>query len=117
MRFQHSPWLCPAAAVFALSFDACGPVDQVNNALGSDPTDPVFAPEERGNESLALFTAALDEEIERVFLDLPEVEAVEPLTVSTVWPDGFAALSLRIAPFGLPSRPPLPSIDTGSALS
>jgi trehalose synthase-fused probable maltokinase len=45
---------------------------EMHTALASDPTDPVFAPEEGGNESLALFTASLDESIERAFLDLPE---------------------------------------------
>jgi maltokinase len=51
----------------------------MHTALASDPTDPVFAPEERGNESLALFTATLDEQIERVFLDLPADERLEPI--------------------------------------
>jgi maltokinase len=54
-------------------------IGEMHTALASDPTDPVFAPEERGNESLALFTASLDESIERAFLDLPEDEALEPI--------------------------------------
>jgi maltokinase len=54
-------------------------VGAMHTALASDPTDPVFAPEERGNESLALFTATLDEQIERVFLDLPADERLEPI--------------------------------------
>jgi trehalose synthase-fused probable maltokinase len=54
-------------------------VGAMHTALGSDPTDPTFAPEERGNESLALFTASLDEGIERAFLDLPEDERLEPI--------------------------------------
>jgi maltokinase len=45
-------------------------VGAMHAALAGDPTDPTFAPEERGNESLALFTASLDERIEAVFLDL-----------------------------------------------
>lgn len=54
-------------------------VGAMHAALASDPTDSVFAPEERGNESLALFTATLDEQIERVFLDLPADERLEPI--------------------------------------
>ncbi len=54
-------------------------IGEMHTALASDPTDPVFAPEERGNESLALFTASLDESIERAFLDLPEDERLEPI--------------------------------------
>jgi maltokinase len=54
-------------------------IGAMHTALASDPTDPVFAAEERGNESLALFTATLDEQIERVFLDLPEEERLAPI--------------------------------------
>jgi maltokinase len=54
-------------------------IGSMHTALASDPTDPVFAPEERGNESLALFTAALDERIEAAFLDLPEEARLEPI--------------------------------------
>jgi maltokinase len=55
-------------------------VGEMHTALAGDPTDPVFAPEERGNESLALFTASLDEGIERAFLDLPEDDGrLEPI--------------------------------------
>jgi maltokinase len=42
--------------------------------LASDSTDPNFAPEEPSIESLGLLTASVDEEIARVFLDLPEDE-------------------------------------------
>jgi len=54
-------------------------VGSMHTALASDPTDPVFAPEERGQESLALFVASLDEQIERVFLDLPDDERLGPI--------------------------------------
>jgi maltokinase len=54
-------------------------VGSMHTALASDPTDPVFAPEERGNESLALYVASLDEEIEKAFLDLPEDERLGPI--------------------------------------
>jgi predicted trehalose synthase len=52
----------------------------LHNTLGSEPGDPSFAPEEPSLEALGLLTATIDEEIERVFLDLPaDVEALEPL--------------------------------------
>jgi predicted trehalose synthase len=40
--------------------------------LGSEPGDPNFCAEEPSVESLGLLTATVDEEIEHVFLDLPE---------------------------------------------
>jgi maltokinase len=48
-------------------------------ALASDGADPHFAPEEPSAEALSLLTATVDEEIEQVFLDLPEEEALEPI--------------------------------------
>jgi trehalose synthase-fused probable maltokinase len=48
--------------------------------LGSDPTDPDFAPEEPAGEGLSLLTATIDEEIERLFIRLPDDEpALEPI--------------------------------------
>ncbi|HEU4655997.1 MAG TPA: hypothetical protein VFR97_00650 [Capillimicrobium sp.] len=48
--------------------------------LGSDPTDPDFAPEDPGTESLSLVTATIDEAIERLFIDLPDDdERVAPI--------------------------------------
>jgi predicted trehalose synthase len=48
--------------------------------LGSEPGDPNFCAEEPSVESLGLLTATVDEEIEHVFLDLPEEnEAVAPI--------------------------------------
>ena len=54
-------------------------IGRMHTVLASDPTDPAFAPEEPSDESLALLTATIDEEIERIFLDLPDTEAVAPL--------------------------------------
>jgi maltokinase len=48
--------------------------------LASDPTDPNFSPEAPSLESLGLLTASVDEEIEQVFLTLPDdVEALAPI--------------------------------------
>jgi maltokinase len=52
---------------------------EMHTALGSDPGDAAFAPEEPSAEALSLLTADVDEQIERIFLDLPESEAVEPI--------------------------------------
>jgi trehalose synthase-fused probable maltokinase len=51
----------------------------MHTALGSDSSNPDFAPEEPSTESLHLLTATVDEEIERVFLDLPSLPALEPI--------------------------------------
>jgi trehalose synthase-fused probable maltokinase len=52
---------------------------EMHTTLGSDPSDPDFAPEEASTETLNLLTATVDEEIERVFLDLPPLPALEPI--------------------------------------
>jgi len=44
----------------------------MHTALGADPSDLAFAPEEPSVESLGLLTATVDEEIARVFLSLPD---------------------------------------------
>ena len=54
-------------------------IGRMHTVLASDPADPAFAPEEPSDESLALLTATIDEEIERLFLELPETEAVAPI--------------------------------------
>jgi trehalose synthase-fused probable maltokinase len=52
---------------------------ELHTTLASDPTDPDFAPEEPSAEALALLTATIDEEIESIFRDLPDIEAVAPI--------------------------------------
>ncbi len=44
---------------------------EMHTVLASDTTDPAFSPEEPSAEALSLLTATIDEQIERVFLDLP----------------------------------------------
>jgi maltokinase len=41
--------------------------------------DPAFTPDEPSAESLALLTADIDEQIDRVFFNLPDSEVLEPL--------------------------------------
>ncbi|MDQ3849130.1 MAG: hypothetical protein M3296_00740 [Actinomycetota bacterium] len=52
---------------------------RMHSVLASDATDPAFAPEEPSSESLSLLTATIDEQIERVFLDLPDEPALAPI--------------------------------------
>jgi maltokinase len=53
---------------------------EMHRVLASDPNDPAFCPESPSVESLGLLTATVDEEIERVFLALPdEDESVAPI--------------------------------------
>jgi maltokinase len=54
-------------------------VGEMHAVLASEPEDQAFAPEEASQESLALLTATVDEEIDDVFLSLPETEAVAPI--------------------------------------
>ncbi len=52
---------------------------RLHNALASDASDPAFAPEEPSQEALALLTATVDEDIERIFLRLPDDPRLEPI--------------------------------------
>jgi maltokinase len=54
-------------------------IGELHTALGSDNSDPAFAPDEPSTEALSILTADVDEQIERVFLDLPETVALEPI--------------------------------------
>jgi trehalose synthase-fused probable maltokinase len=48
----------------------------LHSVLGSSPSDPDFCPEDPSQEALALVVASVDEEIEEMFLDLPDDETV-----------------------------------------
>jgi trehalose synthase-fused probable maltokinase len=53
---------------------------EMHSLLASEPADPNFCPEQPSVESLALLTATIDEEIQQLFLTLPEeVEALDPI--------------------------------------
>jgi trehalose synthase-fused probable maltokinase len=54
-------------------------IGELHTALGSDNSDPAFAPDEPSTEALSILTADVDEQIERVFLELPDTEAVAPI--------------------------------------
>jgi maltokinase len=67
-------------AAFLISLGALGEVTAaLHNALASDNDDPAFAPEEPSQEALALLVATLDEDIDRVFLRLPDDDRVAAL--------------------------------------
>jgi maltokinase len=52
---------------------------RMHTVLASDPGDAAFAPEQPGDEALALLTATIDEQIERAFIDLPDDPALAPI--------------------------------------
>jgi len=52
---------------------------EMHSLLGSDSTDPSFCPEQPSSESLGLLTATIDDEIEAIFVELPDTEDVEPI--------------------------------------
>jgi trehalose synthase-fused probable maltokinase len=63
--------------------DQLGELGQVSGrlhaTLAADRSDPTFAPEEPSQEALALLIATIDEEIERIFLELPDDDRVAPI--------------------------------------
>jgi len=56
-----------------------GVTGKMHNALASDTVDPDFAPEAPSDENVSLLTATIDEQIERVFLELPHTPVVAPI--------------------------------------
>jgi len=52
---------------------------QLHTALASDAGDAAFAPEEPSQEALALLTATVDEDIERIFQRMPDNEHLGPI--------------------------------------
>jgi trehalose synthase-fused probable maltokinase len=52
---------------------------EMHNVLASDASDPAFSPEEPSHEALSLLTATVDEDIERIFVRLPDDERVAPI--------------------------------------
>ena len=52
---------------------------ELHTALASDASDPAFAPDEPSVEALSILVADIDEQIERIFLDLPDTGAVAPI--------------------------------------
>jgi maltokinase len=52
---------------------------RMHSVLGSDANDATFAPEEPSTEALSLLLATVDEEIEEIFRDLPDLPDVDPI--------------------------------------
>ena len=52
---------------------------EMHTVLASDSTDAAFVPEEPSSEARALLTATVDEEIERLFVRLPDDERLAPI--------------------------------------
>jgi maltokinase len=51
----------------------------MHTVLASDAGDPAFSPEEPSQEALSLLTATVDEDIERIFVRLPDNPDVAPI--------------------------------------
>ena len=82
--------------------------------LASEPDDPAFSPEVASQESLALLSATVDDEIDNVFLSLPDNEATAPIQGRGDAMRGAAArpLDRRLGrPADPPSRRPAPRAD------
>jgi len=52
---------------------------ELHTCLASDAADPAFSPEEPSQEALGLLMATIDEDIERIFLRLPDDERLAPI--------------------------------------
>ncbi|HET9719758.1 MAG TPA: phosphotransferase [Solirubrobacteraceae bacterium] len=52
---------------------------RMHTALASDAGDPAFSPEEPSQEAISLLTATIDEDIEQMFLRLPDDERLAPI--------------------------------------
>jgi maltokinase len=52
---------------------------RMHSILGSEPSDASFSAETPSHEALGLLTASVDEEIEQLFLSLPDLPELEPV--------------------------------------
>jgi maltokinase len=52
---------------------------ELHTVLAADAGDPAFSPEEPSQESLSLLTATIDEDIERIFVRLPDDDRMAPI--------------------------------------
>jgi maltokinase len=68
----------PEAFLYQLE-DLAAVTADMHTALASDASDPDFAPEEPSKEALSLLTATIDENIERIFVRLPDDERAAPI--------------------------------------
>jgi maltokinase len=69
-----------APEVFLERLGSLGEVTaEMHNVLASDASDPAFSPEEPSQEAISLLTATVDEDIERIFVRLPDDEQVAPI--------------------------------------
>lgn len=72
--------LWSAPEVFLERLGSLGTVTaELHTVLASDAADPAFSPEEPSQEALGLLMATIDEDIERIFLRLPNDERLAPI--------------------------------------
>jgi trehalose synthase-fused probable maltokinase len=70
----------PRPEAFLARLAALGEVTaEMHKTLASDPGDPAFSPEEPSHEWISLLTATIDEEIEQIWLGLPQDERLAPI--------------------------------------
>jgi trehalose synthase-fused probable maltokinase len=72
-------------------------VGELHAVLASDAGDPAFAPEEASTEALALVRATVDDEIQTLYENMPDDEAVAPIARSG---DAIRDLLGELASFG-----------------
>ncbi|MGH2887023.1 MAG: maltokinase N-terminal cap-like domain-containing protein [Solirubrobacteraceae bacterium] len=72
--------LWSAPAMFLERLGSLGTVTaEMHTVLASEAGDPAFSPEEPSQEALGLLMATIDEDIERIFLRLPDDERLAPI--------------------------------------
>ncbi len=72
--------LVDPASDFLVRLEELGAVTgRMHSTLACDTEDPDFAPEEPSDENVSLLSATIDEQIDRVFLDLPDHPLLEPI--------------------------------------
>ena len=81
-----------------------GEVTGAMHAALADSEDPHFTPEEPSAESVALLHASIDEEIESVFLNLPDVPGIEDAAVRAGDLRDLAQSLSQVGPPGLVIR-------------
>ncbi len=69
----------PAGDFFGRLEELGAVTGRMHAVLAADPDNPDFAPEEPSDENVSLLSATIDEQIERLFLELPDRPALAPI--------------------------------------
>jgi maltokinase len=68
------------AELFGALTDLGAVTGRMHTTLASDADDPEFVPEEPADEQVALLTATIDEQIERLFIEIPDRPELAPIS-------------------------------------